>query len=62
MTDAFNTSGPSRILPKMGRIKTDRQAILDATRVNPESNLGYSTRDDTKTRIIIGKRNEARSQ
>jgi len=62
MTNPFNWQGPSKIIDTFGRIKTDRQAILDATRVNPESNLGYSTRDDTKTRIIIGKRNEARSQ
>ncbi len=62
MTTAFDWRGPSKILDTFGRIKTNRQALLDATRVNPESNVAYSTRDDTKTRIIVGKRNEARSQ
>lgn len=40
----FNTSGPSPILPKMGRIKSAHQRQQDATRVNPHSvtarNLG----------------------
>ena len=36
---------PSTLIDKMGRIKTDRQILLDANRVNPESNLGHSTRE-----------------
>ena len=62
MSNAFDWRGPSKIIDNFGHIKTERQRLLDATRVNPESNIGHSTRDDTKTRIIIGRRNEARSQ
>ena len=40
----FNTSGPSLILPNMGRIKSEHQVAKDAKRVNPHSvtarNLG----------------------
>lgn len=61
MTSPFNwRAKPSQI--KLGRIKSEQQVAKDAKRVNPESNIGHSTRDDTKTRIIIGRRNEARSQ
>ena len=42
----FNWQGqPSTLIDKMGRIKTDRQILLDANRVNPESNIGHSTRE-----------------
>ena len=36
---------PSSLIDKMGRIKTERQILLDANRVNPESNIGHSTRE-----------------
>jgi hypothetical protein len=41
--NAFEWRGPSQTLDKYGRMKTLRQIALDGTRVNPESNLGYST-------------------
>ena len=61
MSNAFNWRGPSTILDKMGRIKTERQTLLDATRVNQHSDLGRST-DSDKTKAIVGKPNGARSQ
>jgi hypothetical protein len=40
----FNWQGqPSQVLDKWGKLKTARQILLDGNRVNPESNLGYST-------------------
>ena len=57
----FNTSGPSLILPKMGRIKSDHQRQQDATRVNGYSDTARSTTGD-KTKAIVGKPNWARSQ
>ena len=57
----FNTSGPSLILPKMGRIKSAHQRQQDATRVNGYSDTARSTTGD-KTKAIIGKPNWARSQ
>jgi len=49
------------LIDKMGRIKTERQMILDSNRVNPYSDVGRTTEGD-KTRRIEGKRNSARSQ
>lgn len=44
--NAFHWQGqPSSLIDKMGRIKTERQILLDANRVNPESNIGHSTRE-----------------
>ena len=40
----FNWRGPSKLIDSMGRIKTARQMLLDATRVNKETQLGTSTR------------------
>ena len=57
----FDTSGPSLILPKMGRIKSDHQRQQDATRVNGYSDTARSTSGD-KTKAIVGKPNWARSQ
>ena len=57
----WDWQGPSTILDKMGRIKTERQTLLDATRVNQHSDLGRSTNSD-KTKAIVGKPNGARSQ
>jgi len=34
---------PSTLINKFGRMKTERQMLLDATRVNKESNAGHST-------------------
>jgi hypothetical protein len=42
MGNAFDTNGPSQVADKWGRIKTERQMLLDATRVNKETNIGYS--------------------
>lgn len=61
MSNVFHWQGPSTILDKMGRIKTERQTLLDATRVNQHSDLGRSTNAD-KTKAIQGRRNSARSQ
>jgi len=61
VTNAFHWQGPSTILDKMGRIKTERQTLLDATRVNQYSDFGRSTNSD-KTKAIVGKPNGARSQ
>lgn len=60
-TNAFNWQGPSLILPKMGRIKSEHQRQQDATRVNGYSDTARSTTGD-KTKAIVGRRNEARSQ
>ena len=38
-TNAFNWRGPSQTLDKYGRIKTERQMLLDATRVNRQEPL-----------------------
>jgi hypothetical protein len=41
--NAFHWKGqPSQVADKWGRIKTERQMLLDATRVNKETNIGYS--------------------
>jgi hypothetical protein len=40
---AFHWQGPSQTINKYGRIKTERQMLLDAYRENAESNLGYAT-------------------
>ena len=61
MTNAFNWQGPSTILDKMGRIKTERQTLLDANRVNQYSDVARAT-DSDKTKVIVGKPNGARSQ
>ena len=61
MSNVFHWQGSSTILDKMGRIKTERQTLLDATRVNQHSDLGRSTNSD-KTKAIVGKPNGARSQ
>jgi len=34
--NAFHWRGPSTLTDSMGRIKSQRQVLLDATRVNPE--------------------------
>ena len=52
---------PNTIICSMGRVKTERQTLLDATRVNQHSDLGRST-DSDKTKVIVGKPNGARSQ
>lgn len=39
----FDWRGPSQVLDKFGRIKSERQTLLDATRVNPESNIAFAT-------------------
>ena len=53
MTNVFHWQGPSTILDKMGRIKTERQTLLDATRVNQYSDIGRSTNSDkTKERLL----------
>ena len=39
----FNTSGPSLILPKMGRIKSAEQIKKDATSTSKYSDSGRST-------------------
>ena len=52
---------PSTIICSMGRIKTERQTLLDANRVNQYSDFGRSTNSD-KTKAIVGKPNGARSQ
>ena len=57
----WDWQGPSTILDKMGRIKTERQTLLDATRINQYSDFARSTNSD-KTKAIVGRRNEARSQ
>ena len=41
--NAFFWHGKSEILDKFGRMKTERQILLDGTRVNQESNTAYST-------------------
>lgn len=60
-TNAFNWRGPSQTVDAFGRMKTERQILLDANRVNPYSDVGRTTEGD-KTRRIEGKRNGARSQ
>lgn len=45
VVNVFHWRGKSEILDKLGRLKTERQMLLDGTRVNKESNLGYSTID-----------------
>ena len=57
----WDWQGPSTILDKMGRIKTKRQTLLDANRVNQYSDVARAT-DSDKTKVIVGRRNEARSQ
>ncbi len=57
----WDWQGPSTILDKMGRIKTERQTLLDATRVNQYSDVARAT-DSDKTKAIQGRRNSARSQ
>ena len=52
---------PNTIICSMGRIKTERQKYLDATRVNAYSDIARFT-DSDKTKAIVGKRNGARSQ
>ena len=42
---AFDWRGPSTLVDNMGRIKSDRQRILDANRVNPEPNISKSIRE-----------------
>ena len=37
---AFHWRGPSQVVNKLGRIKTERQMLLDATRVNLPVDLG----------------------
>lgn len=49
--NAFHWQGPSQVVDRMGRIKTERQILLDATRVNPYSDSARST-DSTKTQRI----------
>lgn len=51
----------SSVVCKMGRVKTERQTLLDATRVNQYSDFGRAT-DSDKTKAIVGKPNGARSQ
>lgn len=58
---AFYWQGPSQTIDKHGRIKTERQTLLDATRVNQYSDFGRSTNSD-KTKAIQGRSNSARSQ
>lgn len=41
--NAFNTSGPSLILPNMGRMKSPKQIKKDATSVNQYSDTGRTT-------------------
>ena len=45
----------------IAKAKTERQTLLDATRVNQYSDFGRSTNSD-KTKAIVGKPNGARSQ
>ena len=42
---AFDWRGPSTLVDSMGRIKSQRQMLLDANRVNPESNISKSIRE-----------------
>ena len=51
----------SSVVCKMGRVKTERQVLLDATRVNQYSDVARAT-DSDKTKAIVGKPNGARSQ
>jgi hypothetical protein len=44
--NAFHWQGqPSTLVDSMGRIKSQRQILLDANRVNPESNISKSIRE-----------------
>ena len=45
------TRQPSTLVTRMGRIKTNRQALLDASRVNSYSDLARTT-DNTKSARI----------
>jgi hypothetical protein len=43
-TSPWNWQGkPSQVVDNLGRIKSDRQRLLDATRVNAYSDSGRST-------------------
>ena len=53
----------STLIDSMGRIKSDRQRLLDANRQNSYSDLGRnSPAQADKTNAITGRRNAARSQ
>ncbi len=43
VVNVFHWQGKSETIDKYGRMKTERQMLLDATRVNKESNAGHST-------------------
>jgi hypothetical protein len=43
VSSPFNWRGPSQVVDNLGRIKSDRQRLLDATRVNAYSDSGRST-------------------
>jgi hypothetical protein len=48
---AFHWQGPSKVIDQFGRIKSERQHLLDATRVNQYSDLARTT-DSTKSQRI----------
>jgi hypothetical protein len=48
---AFYWQGPSKVIDQFGRIKSERQHLLDATRVNQYSDVARST-DSTKSQRI----------
>jgi len=47
----FNWQGPSKPIDQFGRVKSERQHLLDATRVNQYSDAGRST-DSIKSQRI----------
>lgn len=54
---------PSTLIDKFGRMKTERQMLLDATRVNQYSDVGRNNpADRDRTNVITGKRITARHQ
>ena len=54
---------PSTLVDKLGKVKTDRQRLLDMSRVNSYSDIARNTpADRDRTNAIVGRRNSARSQ
>ena len=60
----FDWQGPSEILDRFGRIKSEFQIAKDAKRVNSYSDLARNPGQQAsdKTAAIQGRRNTARSQ
>lgn len=53
--NAFNWRGPSQTRDKFGRIKTDRQMLLDANRVNPNTHTPTTQADRDRNAVIAGR-------